>query len=353
MSDSKTIPESKPMSESKPRSSSLVIATRESELALWQTNHVKQLLESAHPELEISLLPMTTQGDQILDTPLYRSGGKGLFVKELEQALLDGRADLAVHSMKDVPTELPDGLGIHCLLNRADRRDAFVSNKHESFVDLPENAVVGTSSLRRQCLLKSQRPDLTIKVLRGNVNTRIRKLDEGQYDAIILACAGLDRLGWQNRIQERLDPTTFIPAPGQGIVGIECRNADVTTQQYLAPLNDALANMELSAERGFNGHLGGGCHVPIAVHSYLKDNKFTVDGLVGSADGKEILRASDSITLDFSANDRLTANSASLDRNSLDPDNIDSNIQQQAKRLGIKVAEQLLNQGAAELLASL
>lgn len=298
----------------------LVIATRESQLALWQTHHVKSLLEQAHPGIEVTLLPMTTQGDQILETPLYQAGGKGLFVKELEHALLDGRADLAVHSMKDVPAELPDGLGIHALLARADRRDAFVSNAYATLADLPTSAVVGTSSLRRQCLLKAQRPDLNIKVLRGNLNTRMRKLDEGQYDAIILACAGLDRLGWQDRIRERLTPEQFIPAPGQGIVGIECRNDDEQTLQLLAPLQDDLAALELSAERGFNARLGGGCHVPIAVRSELRGEQIFVEGLVGSLDGQQILKVS-----------------GQADRT-------------EATQLGERLADELLAQGAAELL---
>ena len=227
--------------------SSLRIATRESPLALWQAEHVQARLRAAHPGLEVSLVPMTTTGDQLLSGPLSQSGGKGLFVKELEAALLEGRADLAVHSMKDVPAQQPAGLAVVAYLEGEDPRDAFVSNHHASLASLPQGARLGTASLRRQVQARRLRPDLQIEVLRGNVGTRLRKLDEGRHDAILLACAGLMRLGLEARIRERLHPEQFVPAIGQGIVGIECRADDARTQALLAPLHDAASALRLAA----------------------------------------------------------------------------------------------------------
>lgn len=269
----------------------LRIATRESPLALWQAEHVKARLEAAHPGLAVTLVPMTTTGDQLLAGPLSQSGGKGLFVKELEAALLDGRADLAVHSMKDVPAQQPEGLMLTAYLEGEDPRDAFVSNHHPTLASLPQGARLGTASLRRQVQAKKLRPDLVVEVLRGNVGTRLRKLDEGQHDAILLACAGLMRLGLDARIRERLDPETFIPAIGQGIVGIECRAGDARTQALLSPLHDAASALRLAAERAFNARLGGACQAPIAGHATrTADGQLRLVGLVGTPDGSTVLR---------------------------------------------------------------
>lgn len=271
--------------------SSLRIATRESPLALWQAEHVQARLRAAHPGLEVSLVPMTTTGDQLLSGPLSQSGGKGLFVKELEAALLEGRADLAVHSMKDVPAQQPPGLAVVAYLEGEDPRDAFVSNHHASLASLPQGARLGTASLRRQVQARRLRPDLQIEVLRGNVGTRLRKLDEGRHDAILLACAGLMRLGLEARIRERLDPEQFVPAIGQGIVGIECRADDARTQALLAPLHDAASALRLAAERSFNARLGGACQAPIAGHATrLADGRLRLVGLVGTPDGSRLLR---------------------------------------------------------------
>lgn len=269
----------------------LRIATRESALALWQANYVKDKLEQAHPELEVVLVPMTTKGDQILDTPLAKIGGKALFVKELEVAMLEDRADIAVHSMKDVPVEFPDGLMLHTICEREDPRDAFVSNTFEDLDSLPEGAVVGTSSLRRQCQIKALRSDLDIRDLRGNVNTRLRKLDEGQYDAIILAAAGLLRLEMPERIKQYL-PTEFIlPANGQGAVGIECRVNDDEVQALLSVLEDAETRARVLAERAMNRGLEGGCQVPIGSYAEVDGDDILLKGLVGSLDGKEVIRS--------------------------------------------------------------
>ncbi|HVT34233.1 MAG TPA: hydroxymethylbilane synthase, partial [Nevskiaceae bacterium] len=230
----------------------LRIATRESPLALWQAEHVRDRLQRAHAGLEVALVPMTTSGDQLLSAPLAAAGGKGLFVKELEQAMLEQRADIAVHSMKDVPARQPDGLTLAAFLHGEDPRDAFVSNKHVNLDALPRGAVVGTSSLRRQAQLRALRPDVRIEVLRGNVGTRLRKLDEGHYAAILLACAGLRRLGLEQRITQALDVTRFIPAIGQGVIGIECRSDDLATQALLQPLHDATSAARLAAERALN-----------------------------------------------------------------------------------------------------
>ena len=269
----------------------LRIATRESALALWQANYVKDLLEQAHPELSVELVPMTTKGDQILDTPLAKIGGKALFVKELEVAMLENRADIAVHSMKDVPVEFPEGLMLHTICEREDPRDAFVSNQYDNLDSLPEGAVVGTSSLRRQCQLKSLRPDLVIKDLRGNVNTRLRKLDEGQYDAIILASAGLLRLEMPERIKQYLPAEVILPANGQGAVGIECRIDDEQVQKWLSVLEHTVTRHRVLAERALNRTLQGGCQVPIGAYAEIEGDNIHLRGLVGSLDGKQIIRA--------------------------------------------------------------
>ncbi len=297
------------------------IATRKSALALWQAEYVKARLEHFHPGLEVELVPMSTQGDVILDTPLAKIGGKGLFVKELEQAMLDGRADIAVHSMKDVPVEFPDGLELHTICEREDPRDAFVSNNHASFNDLPEGAVIGTSSLRRQCQLRALRPDLVIRDLRGNVNTRLAKLDEGQYDAIVLAAAGLIRLEMPERITSFIETDISLPANGQGAVGIECRSDDELMKSLLAPLEHAGTRARVLAERAMNRRLEGGCQVPIGAYAELEGDELTLRGLVGSIDGREILRAET--------------------RGSVE----------QAEELGTRLAEQLLAQGADKILA--
>ncbi len=267
------------------------IATRKSALALWQANFVKAELEAAHPGLRVELVPMSTQGDKILDTPLAKIGGKGLFVKELETAMLEGHADIAVHSMKDVPVDFPEGLMLHTICRREDPRDAFVSNHYQQLADLPQGAVVGTSSLRRQCQIKAMRPDLKIKDLRGNVNTRLAKLDAGEFDAIILASAGLIRLGFAARIASFLDVGTSLPANGQGAVGIECRTDDLVMQQLLAPLEHQETRICVLAERAMNRKLQGGCQVPIGAFAVLQHNELWLRGLVGQLDGSEILRS--------------------------------------------------------------
>jgi len=267
------------------------IATRKSPLAMWQAEHVADALRNAHPGINVEIHGMSTQGDKILDTPLAKIGGKGLFVKELEARMLEGDADIAVHSMKDVPVELPDGLHLAVIMQREDPRDAFVSNTHASFEELPEGAVVGTSSLRRQCQLSDRRPDLVIKSLRGNVNTRLRKLDEGEYDAVILAAAGLIRLGFGERIRTSLDPADSLPAIGQGAVGIECRADDQRINELLAPLHHADTASCVTAERAMNTRLEGGCQVPIGGHAILQDGEIWMRGLVGTVDGSEIIRA--------------------------------------------------------------
>ncbi len=266
------------------------IATRRSPLALWQAEYVKSALERAHPGLQVELVKMVTQGDKILDTPLAKVGGKGLFVKELEQGMLRGDADIAVHSMKDVPVDFPEGLHLAVICPREDPRDAFVSNRFPSFDSLPEGARVGTSSLRRQCQLRRRRPDLQILDLRGNVNTRLQKLDEGHYDAIILAAAGLIRLGFRERIREWLPPEVSLPAIGQGAVGIECRIDDRRIHELLAPLDDETTRIRVTAERALNSRLGGGCQVPIAGYAELEeDGRLRLRGRVGRPDGSELI----------------------------------------------------------------
>jgi hydroxymethylbilane synthase len=266
------------------------IATRKSPLAMWQAEHVAAALREAHPGLEVEILGMSTQGDKILDTPLAKIGGKGLFVKELEQRMQDGDADIAVHSMKDVPVDLPPGLHLSVIMQREDPRDAFVSNDYAALADLPEGARVGTSSLRRQCQLADRRPDLRILPLRGNVNTRLRKLDDGGYDAIILASAGLKRLGFAERIRARLAIEDSLPAIGQGAIGIECRSDDERVNALLAPLHDPSTAVCVGAERAMNARLEGGCQVPIGGHAILDGGRLQMRGLVGTVDGGTIVR---------------------------------------------------------------
>ena len=266
------------------------IATRHSPLAMWQAYYVKAELLKHHPDLTVELLAMKTQGDKILDTPLAKIGGKGLFVKELEVAMLDGRADIAVHSMKDVPVDFPEGLGLAVICERGDPRDAFVSNQYKSIDELPQGAIVGTSSLRRQAQLREGRPDLIVNDLRGNVNTRLGKLDAGQYDAIILAAAGLQRLEMDERIASYLSPEQSLPAVGQGAVGIECRLDDLETLALLMPLEDAETRIRVTAERAMNLALEGGCQVPIGSFALLEGDEVFLRGLVGSVDGKQVIR---------------------------------------------------------------
>ena len=299
---------------------SLRIATRESPLALWQGDFVEDALNQHHPALFVELVPMTTRGDQILDSPLAKVGGKGLFVKELEKAMLDGRADIAVHSMKDVPMEFPEGLGLAVICEREDPADAFVSNDYRSLKELPQGARVGTSSFRRQCQLKEQRPDLEILDLRGNVGTRLGKLDSGEYDGIILAAAGLIRLGLAERIRERLAYELSLPECGQGAVGIECRNDDLETLKLLDCLHHTQTAARATAERAVNARLEGGCQVPIASFAELEGDSLNLRALVGAVDGSVIYRS---------------------ERNG---------SQHDAERLGIEVAEDLLKQGAKAIL---
>ncbi len=267
------------------------IATRESQLALWQANEVSRLLALHHPSIEIEIVGMTTEGDRFLQASLAAACGKGLFVKELEQSLLLEKTDIAVHSMKDVPFELPDSLGIHAILAREDPRDAFVSNQYGSINELPANAIVGTSSSRRECQLRAFRGDLNIQPLRGNVNTRLAKLDAGQYDAIILASAGLKRLGFADRITNIIDTATSLPAIGQGAIGIECRNNDQQTKQLLAALHDEVTALCVHAERHISTALSASCHLPIAAHATNSATKLKLQALVGHPSGKQILRA--------------------------------------------------------------
>jgi len=269
------------------------IATRKSALALWQAEYVKAQLEHFHQNINVELVPMTTKGDIILDTPLAKVGGKGLFVKELEVAMLEDRADIAVHSMKDVPVDFPKGLGLEVICPREDPRDAFVSNTFSALNDLPQGAIVGTSSLRRQCQLKAKRPDLDIRDLRGNVNTRLRKLDEGQYDAIILAAAGLIRLEMAERITQTIEPEEMLPANGQGAVGIECRTNDDTIKALLKPLECSTTRVRVLTERAMNKALEGGCQVPIASYSVISADGKEVHlrGLVGAVDGSELIES--------------------------------------------------------------
>ncbi len=300
----------------------LKIATRKSPLALWQAEFVKAELEKYHPSLTVELVPMSTKGDKILDTPLAKIGGKGLFVKELEVAMLAGEADIAVHSMKDVPMEFPEGLGLEVICQREDPRDAFVSNTYHSLSDLPQGALVGTSSLRRQCQLKAKRPDLKIKDLRGNLGTRLGKLDDGQYDAIILATAGLVRLKMPERIAEKISSHTILPAGGQGAVGIECRTNDTRVKELLAPLNHLETAIRVKAERAVNNRLQGGCQVPIGAFATVESGLIKIEALVGALDGSEIIHKKISGSID------------------------------DAESLGVTIAEQLLAAGADKILKS-
>jgi hydroxymethylbilane synthase len=272
-------------------SESIRIATRKSPLAMWQAEHVATELGRIHADILVEIIGMTTRGDKILDAPLAKVGGKGLFVKELEQGMLEGTADIAVHSMKDVPVDFPDGLHLAVIMDREDPRDAFVSNRFASLEELPQGARVGTSSLRRQCQLAARRPDLVIEPLRGNVNTRLAKLDEGHYDAIILAVAGLVRLGFRERIRTALDPADSLPAIGQGAIGIECRSGDERVHTLIAPLHHPATAARVRAERALNARLQGGCQVPIAGHAVLVGAELHLRGLVGMPDGSRLLWA--------------------------------------------------------------
>ncbi len=269
----------------------ITIATRKSELAMWQARHTAGLLLQTHPGIEVELLPMVTRGDIILDQPLARIGGKGLFLKELEKALLSGEADIAVHSMKDVPVEQVPGLEVEVLLERANPFDALLDGQGRRLDELPSGARVGTSSLRRQCQLRALRPDLELADLRGNVNTRIRKLEEGEYDAIVLACAGLERLGLDRYITETLAPPRWLPASTQGTIGIQNRSGDEAVSALLAPLNHPDTALRTRAERAVAAALEGSCQVPLAVYATLDGEAMTVTGLVGTPDGATVLRA--------------------------------------------------------------
>jgi hydroxymethylbilane synthase len=301
----------------------LKIATRSSPLALWQAEEVSRRLKEIYPQLEIQLVTMKTRGDKILDAPLAKVGGKGLFVKELEAGILAGDADIAVHSMKDVPVEFPEGLELNLIMPREDPRDAFVSNKYQQLSDLPQGAVVGTSSLRRQTQISEKFPGLKLDWLRGNVNTRLKKLDDGNYDAIILAAAGLKRLGFDQRISSFLEPEVSLPAIGQGAIGIETRCNDETIKLLLAPLSDADTTKRVLAERAMNETLHGGCQVPIAGYAVLEGENLYLRGLVGKPDGSHVIRAEIRGPSD------------------------------QAVSLGIKLGKELLSQGAGEILAGL
>ncbi len=268
----------------------LVIATRESALALWQAEHVRDALRALHPACAISLLGLTTQGDRILDVPLADIGGKGLFIKELEQAMADGRAHLAVHSLKDVPMDMPPGFTLAAIMAREDPRDAFVSNTHRSFAELPAGSVVGTSSLRREAQLRERYPQLKVEALRGNVNTRLRKLDEGRYAAIILAVAGLKRLGFAQRIAAMLDPVDSLPAIGQGALALECRADRADVIAALAPLADPEATFAVTAERAFGRKLSADCHAPLAAYATRRDGRLWLRSLIAGRDGREVLR---------------------------------------------------------------
>lgn len=301
----------------------LKIATRQSPLALWQAEYIKSQLEQQYPDLTVELVTFVTQGDKILDTPLAKIGGKGLFVKELEAALLDGRADLAVHSMKDVPMQLPEGLSLAVICEREDPLDAFVSNQYNHFDELPQGATVGTSSLRRKCQILKARPDLNIIDLRGNVGTRLSKLDSGLYDAIILASAGLKRLGLTERIRHTLTPQLSLPAVGQGALGLECRSQDQRVLERIAFLQHPETSACVRAERAFNAYLEGGCQVPIAAFAQLDGEQLTVEGRVGEPTGQQLLIA------------------------------IQQGHQINAEALGVALAKDLLAQGAGELLQAL
>lgn len=268
----------------------LIIGTRQSLLALWQSNHIASLLRKQYPDCQVTLKKIVTKGDRILDVPLAQIGGKGLFTKEIETELLDGTVDLAVHSLKDMPTVLPEGLCLTAITTRANVGDAFISNKYASFSELPQGAVLGTSSLRRKAQLLAVRPDLKIVDLRGNVDTRLRKLDEGQMDAIILAAAGLERLGHADRIREIIPTTVCLPAVGQGALAIECRSDNKEVREMLAFLNDLSTKQATDAERAFLGLIEGGCQVPIGVHAEVENDNVKIEAVIASLDGSKVLR---------------------------------------------------------------
>ncbi len=303
------------------KSTLIRIATRKSPLALQQAEEIRLLLLKYHHELAVELVPMTTSGDKLLGSPLAQIGGKGLFVKELEQALIENRADIAVHSMKDVPVDFPPGLEITTICEREDPRDAFISNHYSNIYNLPESAIVGTASIRRSCQIQALRPDLKVEILRGNVNTRLQKLDEGQYDAIILAVAGLKRLNLTNRIKQYLSIEESLPAVGQGALGIECRTNDYVLKEKLSVLDHLHTRLCVLAERSMNHALSGGCQVPIAAYAQMiNSSTITLQGLVAKPGGKIILRANASGDIDS------------------------------AEQIGKKVAKDLLNQGADKIL---
>ena len=299
------------------------IATRQSPLALWQAEHVAELLARAFPGLKTQLVKMVTRGDKILDAPLAKIGGKGLFVKELEQGMLEGTADIAVHSMKDVPVDFPVGLHLAAILSREDPTDAFVSNNYSTLNELPTNARIGTSSLRRQCQIKERFPEADVMPLRGNVNTRLAKLDAGDYDAIILASAGLKRLGMAERITQSLDTGVSLPAIGQGAIGIECRVDDAEINAMLRELHDSETGLCVTAERAMNARLNGGCQVPIGGFAERRGEQLFMRGLVGNPDGSVLYRAERTGGLD------------------------------QAEAIGRLIAEDLLAQGADKILQAL
>ena len=299
------------------------IATRQSPLALWQAETVAERLRQTHPGINVELLRITTKGDRILDTPLSKIGGKGLFIKELEVAMLEGKADIAVHSMKDVTAEMPEGFVLPAVLERGDPCDALVSNRHASLDELPEGARIGSSSLRRQCQLRAYRPDFIVDTLRGNVGTRLSKLDAGEFDAIILAAAGLRRLGMEDRIAAVLPPEQSLPAVGQGTVGIECRADDAELIALLEALDDAPTSIRTRAERALNARLQGSCDVPLAGYAELVGEELQLRALVGLPDGSRVIRG---------------------ERHG---------PAEQAERIGTELAEELLDRGAGEILAQL
>jgi hydroxymethylbilane synthase len=302
----------------------LVIATRESALALWQAEHVRTRLAGLYPHTHVDLLGVTTQGDRIVDRPLASIGGKGLFIKELEVAMAEGRADLAVHSLKDMPMDIAEGFVLAAITAREDPRDAFVSNRYATLESLPERSVVGTSSLRREAQLRERYPSVTVEPLRGNVNTRLRKLDEGRYDAIILAAAGLKRLGLGDRIADLIDPADSLPAPGQGALAIECRADRPDLLAAFVALADTGTTLATLAERAFSRSLAGNCHTPLAAHGAWLGDRLWLRGLVASADGREVLRGE----LDAPIDDADAA-----------------------EALGAELADDFLSRGAARLLA--
>jgi hydroxymethylbilane synthase len=301
------------------------IATRESALALWQAEHIRARLVAQYPGMVVDLLGLTTQGDRIADQPLASIGGKGLFIKELEVAMDEGRADLAVHSLKDVPMEMPEGFVLACITAREDPRDAFVSNRCTALADLSDGAVVGTSSLRREAQLRERHPHLQVETLRGNVNTRLRKLDEGRYDAIILAAAGLKRLGFGTRIAALLEPDESLPAPGQGALALECRTDRANIVAALAPLADIGTTLATKAERAFSRALGGSCHTPLAAYAEWEEGALWLRGLLATRDGKDVLRGD--VEADVADGDG-------------------------AEQLGRQLADEFLARGAARFMAT-